>query len=339
MERDCQQIDPRFPRDAYLDSVTFAEYLRARKADAIALATATVWTRAMLGQEPEDVSALFFLHYCRSGGGLLQMRSDREHGGQFLRVRQGTQHLALGLAEALPAGTVRLSSATKSVHRVDTSRTEVAGDGFQIVARKVIVAVPPPALTQISFTPALPAAKTLLASAYNYGYYRKAMVSFRTPFWVEKGFCGLVQSFNGPISIIRDTSVPADDKHVLTCFMAGRPGYAWSLLGPAQRTEALLAQIGLVFDEPSRARDEFLEVVDYAWNEDGFAGYGCPSPSLPPGVLGSAVDAIRSPVGDVHFIGTETAEEWKGYMEGAIASGERGAMEVVDALNRTPAKI
>jgi monoamine oxidase len=34
----------------------------------------------------------------------------------------------------------------------------------------------------------------------------------------------------------------------------------------------------------------------------------------------------------VHFVGTETASEWKGYMEGAVRAGERGAKEVVEAL-------
>jgi len=49
------------------------------------------------GLEPSELSALFFLDYCKSGGGLNQMRSDREHGGQYLRIVEGKQHLlALG---------------------------------------------------------------------------------------------------------------------------------------------------------------------------------------------------------------------------------------------------
>jgi monoamine oxidase len=53
------------------------------------LATVSIWTRAMLGCEPSELSALFFLDYCKSGGGLLQMRSDQKSGGQHLRIRQG----------------------------------------------------------------------------------------------------------------------------------------------------------------------------------------------------------------------------------------------------------
>ena len=43
---------------------------------------------------------------------------------------------------------------------------------------------------------------------------------------------------------------------------------------------------------------------------------------------------LRAPSGRVHFVGTETAYEWKGYMEGAVRSGKRGAQEVLVAMNR-----
>ncbi len=42
--------------------------------------------------------------------------------------------------------------------------------------------------------------------------------------------------------------------------------------------------------------------------------------------------ALRTPFEAVHFVGTETSFEWKGYMEGAVRSGERGAAEVIKAL-------
>lgn len=45
-----------------------------------------------------------------------------------------------------------------------------------------------------------------------------------------------------------------------------------------------------------------------------------------------AGSALREKHGGVHFVGTETSFEWKGYMDGAIRSGERGAAEVVQAL-------
>lgn len=53
-----------------------------------------------------------------------------------------------------------------------------------------------------------------------------------------------------------------------------------------------------------------------------------------PGVLDTlGPDALRESSGNLHFAGTETAGEWKGYMEGAIRSGERAAAEVVKSFN------
>jgi monoamine oxidase len=34
----------------------------------------------------------------------------------------------------------------------------------------------------------------------------------------------------------------------------------------------------------------------------------------------------------VHWAGTETATYWNGYMDGAVRSGERAALEVMDLL-------
>jgi monoamine oxidase len=42
---------------------------------------------------------------------------------------------------------------------------------------------------------------------------------------------------------------------------------------------------------------------------------------------------LRTPEGHFHFAGTETAEEWNGYMEGAVRAGEREAKIVMASLN------
>jgi monoamine oxidase len=43
---------------------------------------------------------------------------------------------------------------------------------------------------------------------------------------------------------------------------------------------------------------------------------------------------LRRSVDKVHFAGTETADYWLGYMDGAVRSGERAAREVLAALRR-----
>lgn len=333
-EADCQTLDVFKPQGTSLDALTFEAYLRSRDVGETSMKTATIWTRAMLGLDPADISALYFLNYCKSGGGLLNMRSDRKGGGQHLRLRKGTQTISVRLAAALPERTVRLGSPVQDVVQDGPSAVEVrTTNGVAVRARKVITTVPSPVLKTIQFNPKLHPVKQAWSESAAYGYYTKAMAVFKTPFWVERGFCGLINSFVGPAGVIRDTSSPADNKHVLTCFMGGPPAQEWASLPAAEREEQLLRQIGTLFNAQDTVRRDFVELVMYEWINDEWSGYGCPCTSLSPGVLDTlGPDALREPIGNLHFAGTETAGEWKGYMEGAVRSGERAAAEVIKDL-------
>ncbi|CAI6082576.1 unnamed protein product [Clonostachys chloroleuca] len=333
-EADCQLLDIFKPQDTALDAMTFEAYLRSNNASEKALWTATVWTRAMLGVDPRDVSALFFLNYCKSGGGLLQMRSDRKHGGQYLRIRQGTQSFSEHLAKALEPDSIHLNSPVKQVTQDGPHSVSVTtADGAVYRGRKVITTVPSPVLKTIDFQPALHPVKLAWSESANYGYYTKAMMVFKTPFWIAKGWCGLAQSFTGPAAVVRDSCSPADGTAVLTCFMSGPPAQEWSLLPQAEKNEKLLNQLGKLFGAEDLVKQEFIECHIHEWNEDEYSGYGCPCAHLPPGVLDAlGPDSLREPIGNLHFAGTETAGEWKGYMEGAVRSGERAAQEIIRDL-------
>lgn len=271
------------------------------------------------------------------------MRSDRKGGGQHLRIRSGTQSFSKGIASNLPHRTVRLSLPVASTDQLSPQKIQVTtltNPSAPIVARKVITSIPPPALLHVTFNPPLPPSKRLLLESFKYGYYQKVMIVFRTPFWTHTGHCGLIQSFTGPAAVVRDTSSPQDDKHILTFFLAGYPGRAWSMF-PTQtdRENALLKQAADAFcnGDVDTVRREVVEIVGLEWANEHWNGYGCPSPSLAPGVWDALTDeggatVLGQPFGDLHFVGTETSDIWKGYMEGAVRSGERGAAEVIAAL-------
>ena len=74
------------------------------------------------------------------------------------------------------------------------------------------------------------------------------------------------------------------------------------------------------------------------WTKEAFFP-GAPCPITTPGVLSAVEGEIATPVGDVHFVGTETSREWRGYMEGAIRSGLRGGAEVVGRLEDTASRL
>ena len=65
------------------------------------------------------------------------------------------------------------------------------------------------------------------------------------------------------------------------------------------------------------------------WQEEIWTR-GCPVCFTAPGVLlDYGTRDPRSPLGRIHWAGTETSTYWNGYMDGAVRSGERAAKEVV----------
>lgn len=91
----CHKIDLRDPVGSGkalgkdYDQISLADFAISEGGGKIAQATLNIWTKAMLGLESRNVSCLHFLDYCEGGGGIMQMRSDRKDGGQYLRLVEG----------------------------------------------------------------------------------------------------------------------------------------------------------------------------------------------------------------------------------------------------------
>lgn len=201
-------------------------------------------------------------------------------------------------------------------------------------AKRVIVSVPTPTYHEISFSPPLSPAKLKLSQSTLHGYTAKLILAYKEPWWRPHGLCGLQQSNAGVICITRDTSVDSMGLYALTCFAEGDAGLAWSKLSASERKNEGVAHIRRAFGPFVGGEDkvpEPIEAIEQEWWKDQWS-QGCPCPAMPPKLLTECGHALRSAEGAVHFVGTETAYEWKGYMEGAVRSGERGAQEVIEAL-------
>lgn len=74
-----------------LDSDSLHEYcLQEFHSKQIATLLNTV-SQSLVGIESKDISALSFLHSCKSGTGFQAAISDTKHGAQYLRVQQGRE--------------------------------------------------------------------------------------------------------------------------------------------------------------------------------------------------------------------------------------------------------
>lgn len=203
------------------------------------------------------------------------------------------------------------------------------------LCKRVIVSIPTPLYKDIVFDPPLPRDKAELSTANKLGFINKVAVRYKSPWWKDAGLTGMIQSFTGPISVTRDISVEETGLFALTCFCAGDAGRALSKLSKQERFQKVTDQIqatlgvaaGITAPEP-------IGIDEHEWRHDLWS-QGCPSPAAPPGAMTKYEHALRSTHGRIHFAGTETAYEWKGYLEGAIRSGKRGAKEVLQSIRVT----
>jgi monoamine oxidase len=97
-------------------------------------------------------------------------------------------------------------------------------------------------------------------------------------------------------------------------------------VGPTQdRVLALAEELGVGLFPTYVEGEHFLAVGG------NVERYGGDDFALPEDALADVGETLREPVGRIHWAGTETAEVWNGYMDGAIRSGERTDREVLTA--------
>ncbi|KIX92342.1 uncharacterized protein Z520_11950 [Fonsecaea multimorphosa CBS 102226] len=316
-----------------LDGVSFKEYCEKELGFPASINIADQLTRALLGVEADQVSTLYMIDYIKSATGLVNITSDLKEGGQYIRCRTGTQSIAINLAQELQPGSLHLATPVTAVEQSPSGCTVRSSTGAVFRSKKVVVSVPTTLYPSITFTPPLPAGKLALAENSILGYFSKVIFVWDEPWWRHQGFSGILQSSIGPVSLTRDTSIEADQVWSITCFLAGGPGQAWSQLSKMAREKAVWTQFCATFESVGGRVPEPVNVIEFEWSKQQyFLGAPCTVYGL--NDLSTVGADLRKPFHNIHFVGTETSVGWKGYMEGALRSGQRGSGEVVASLAR-----
>ncbi|KAL4722556.1 hypothetical protein ACLX1H_010436 [Fusarium chlamydosporum] len=333
----ADEIDPEnpshHPEADMLDSLTFSQLSSKYLGPEFGPAVADAATGPLIGVGPDEVSALYMVDYIRSGTGLENMASDKKDGGQYLRNRQGNQTFSLRLAAKLPKMAVRLRSPVKTIRQgSDGAIVETANPSQSFRAKRVVVSVPTCLYPSLVFDPPLPPAKKTLGESTALGYYSKTIFVFEEPWWRDAGLSGIIECETGPIYFSRDTCSEEDGQYSITCFVVGDRGREWSKWSVAERRRTVSDHFKSVFGAVGIKAPDPVNIIIQEWTKQPWI-WGAPSPVMMPGTMTSdSGKALREPYGRVHFVGTETSLVWKGYMEGAVRSGVRGAKEVIQAF-------
>jgi monoamine oxidase len=314
-----------FAEAALYDSQTIETWIAANAKTPAVHSAMQLLVRALLSAEPSQVSMLTFIAYAATAGGFAPLISTRG-GAQDSVFEGGVWQLAAKMSADLGPAVV-LNAPVHSIAQDDTGVTVTTPKGVWR-ARYVVVTAPPPLAARIEYSPPLPAMRDGLTQRMPMGCVIKVHVAYSRPFWREQGLTGLVLSDRTEFGPWFDHSPRTRPTGGLVGFFDGGPAQRWADRAPEERRAQVLKDLAIYFGDAALHPIDYLEEV---WTRAPFhrGGYVCAGG---PGVLTAFGPALLEPVGRIHWAGTETADAWTGYIDGAIRSGERAAKEVGSLL-------
>jgi monoamine oxidase len=279
--------------------------------------------RGVMCSDPNEVSLLHMLYLIKSANGLNTLLSTKG-GYQQDQLVQGAQSMANRIAGELgPA--LCLQSPVRSISQDDTG-VRVEADGASVRASRVVVAVPPSLAAALHYDPPLPTDKAQLLDRLPTGSVMKALAVFDDAFWRADGLAGETVGGDSPIEMTLDGSPPSGRPGVIMGFAFGPMARQLGRLDPEERRRTILTEYARRFGPRANNPADYFdhEWADEEWSRGGMMARWAP------GVMSQFGHALRTPSGRIHWAGTETATVSHGTIDGAIRSGERAALEVVE---------
>ncbi|XP_071107334.1 probable flavin-containing monoamine oxidase A [Haliotis cracherodii] len=294
--------------------------------------------RCMMGIETTQVSLLFYLMYVSAADGIKNLVEATEFTAQEFKIQGGSQQVSQRMVSTVGAMNVNLDEPVSSIIQNETGVTVKTVPGHKYECKRVICAVPPPALGHIDFHPLLPPQKQELIKRMPLGNMIKVIITYRTAFWREQGQSGEAVSNggpsllpccdSGPLCIVYDATSPKGNP-ALVGFLGGHQAVQWAATSAVDRQHCVLHQLSTYFGQSAL---EVLEYQEKDWNVEPYTRGG-PVCCLGTGAMQYFAAGLREPVNRVHFAGTETATQWCGYMSGAVQAGYRTAIEVLSQIH------
>ncbi|MER6975825.1 flavin monoamine oxidase family protein [Streptomyces carpinensis] len=330
----CDHVDPSAPWSSAeagrLDAMSVENWIDEQTADpAVRLALARRFkTSAAAASQLSMLAMAAFVSSC-GGWGVFETELDELFVG-------GAGQIPARVAEEL-GSRVRLGW---PVNRIswDAEGVRVEGANEVVTARRAIIAMSPADARRIHFAPGLTTRREQLHRAWFSASIIKTMLVYERPFWREStsdrpALTGFASSDEGGPHTVVDASPPDGSVGVL--------GAMIRLLGEGQRFNISHD----VLDDPEARRARLLEnlvrmygpeaaiplgVGETHWFHEPYIS-GCLG-WAPPGLLTQCGEALRAPIGPIHWAGSESADTWSNHLNGAVQAGERAAAEVAAEL-------
>jgi monoamine oxidase len=278
-----------------------------------------------LSQSVDRVSALQVLTLIAANSSLSQALKT-EDGAQRDRIFGGAQGVSSFLYDQIKES-VKLDCPVTFVKQVD-DLIEIGNDNFSVKTKKVIITAPLPVVKNIKFTPELPSEKQILINSMEMGTVVKSHAVYDTPFWREKGLSGASICLDELVELSVDNSVPDSEKGIITSLIHADRAKSLLKLSEQERKEVILRAYANLYGEEALSP---IFYNDYSFTNNPWIG-GAYSGHFKNGDFSKYGEYLAKPIGNIHWAGTETSNLFKGFMEGAVLSGERAATEILEVM-------
>lgn len=296
-----------------LASEPVAAWLRRVRADA-EFAASIRGLRNFYLAEPDDLSLLVLVEQFAEG--------DTPGASAMYRLQEGNDALPAALARHLE-GTIHLGTAVTRVARRGRALKMTVDDGAQreLTADFVVCTAPATTVRRIVFEPALPGDQATAFRTLRYGPATKVLLQFESRFWkglmrrsayATDGMMGAVWDGNE-----HQSSAPG----ILTMLAGGDASRAIQDAIARSGPKSLARKLRWLGQPASLIAAGWASWEQDPWSRGGYAVFGTQfDPSLRAW--------LARPAGRVIFAGEHTSLKWQGFMNGAVESGRRAAIEV-----------
>jgi monoamine oxidase len=283
------------------------------------------------GNRPDDVGLLYLVGQIAGMGnerttGTIERGLASKGGAQESRFVGGSQLISIRAAQQLGRRLI-LNSPVRRIEQ-HGARVKVVSDRRSFSAKRVIVAIPPPMVTEIIWNPLLPVRHDAVRRRMALGTLAKIHAVYDEPFWRKDTGTWRAVKIGGAVKEMFDNTPPSGKPGILMGFMGGHGWRTWMPRSLEERKQAVLRDFADAFGQRA------LRPIDYFeqdWTQEPWIRGG-PVSVLGPGTTTDFLPVLAQPFGLVHWAGTETSDYWNGYMDGAVRSGERAAKGVLGEL-------
>jgi len=278
------------------------------------LAAALRGLRGFFLADPEKLSLLQLVD---------QFASDEMPGeGRMYRLRDGNDALPAAMRAGL-RGRVCLKTIVAAVTQHGSRLQVTVRDttDHQLTADYVVMALPASTLRRVTFAPALPDLQQRAISTLRYGEATRVLLQFETRFWKHAGRPTAYGSDQPTGAVWDGNEQQGRTLGILSLLAGGSASRGVRAIVEQQGWKALVKRVAWL-GAPSRLLHGLI--VDWdrdRWSKGGYAVFAA-------GFDPSLRSWLARPNGRVFFAGEHTSSRWQGYMNGAIETGKRAALEI-----------